>query len=232
MSLLRRASLLVAVSLLLTACGARPPSSAGEPSASPSPSASVSASPSPAEPPSPSASPSSEPSPSPTPTPTPAETPTPAPAPTTAPTPVPTIPPAEAALPILPVRGIVVSLSRQHLWLVENQRIVFDTVVTTGMPDLPTPTGDFSVMQKKSPIHWISPFPVGSPYYFPPTLWSQQGLLFRDGGYWIHDANWQTHWGPGANLITGSHGCVNVPVGAMPTIYAWAGLGEAVYVRW
>jgi len=87
------------------------------------------------------------------------------------------------------------------------------------------------VLEKKSPIHWISPFPIGSPYYFPPTLWSDQGLLFRQGGFWIHDAAWQANWGPGANAISGSHGCVNVPTGAMPTIYAWAALGDAVLVR-
>jgi lipoprotein-anchoring transpeptidase ErfK/SrfK len=125
----------------------------------------------------------------------------------------------------------VVSLSLGHLWIVVDRRVIFDTPVTTGMPALATPVGDFSVLQKKSPIHWISPFPIGSPYYYPPTLWSQQGLLFRDGGYWIHDADWQANWGPGANQISGSHGCVNVPVGAMPTIYAWAVLGDAVLIR-
>ena len=128
-------------------------------------------------------------------------------------------------------RAIVVSLSQGRLWIESGRQVVFTTLVTTGMPALPTPVGDFSVLEKKSPIHWISPFPIGSPFYFPPTLWSQQGLLFRDGGYWIHDADWQTRWGPGANAITGSHGCVNVPVGAMPTIYAWAALGDAVLIR-
>jgi lipoprotein-anchoring transpeptidase ErfK/SrfK len=215
MTLLRggpKSAALLAIVLLLAACGPRPyGGGAGPPSPTPAASADVL--------PSPDLSPSQTTAPSPTALPT--ATPTPEPAPT----------PSGPQPPVLAERAIVVSLTDQHLWLVEQGKVVFETAVTTGQPALPTPTGDFSVIEMKSPIHWISPWPPGSPYYFPPTLWSQQGLLFRDGGYWIHDAPWQTHWGPGANLITGSHGCVNVPVGAMPTIYAWAAVGTAVAIR-
>jgi lipoprotein-anchoring transpeptidase ErfK/SrfK len=140
------------------------------------------------------------------------------------------VPLAAPPPPLTTQRGIVISLTWQHMWVFDGGRVIFDTVVTTGRTELPTPVGDFSVLQKKSPILWISPWPPGSPYYYAPT-WSQQGLLYRSGGYWIHDAPWQTHWGPGAEYLAGSHGCINTPVGAMPAIYAWARVGDPVLIR-
>lgn len=132
--------------------------------------------------------------------------------------------------PITAWHAIVISLSQQHMWIFDGGKVIFDTVVTTGRPALPTPVGDFSILEKKSPIEWISPWPRGSPYYYNP-IWSNQGMLYKAGGYWIHDAPWQSHWGPGAEDITGSHGCVNTPVGAMPLVYAWAKIGDPVLIR-
>jgi lipoprotein-anchoring transpeptidase ErfK/SrfK len=107
--------------------------------------------------------------------------------------------------------------------------VVVSTDVTTGMPDLPTPTGTFKIMAKYSPFQFISPWPRGSPYFYEP-LWSDYALLFADGGYFIHDAWWQQNFGPGGNLKTGSHGCVNVPVPQMPNLYKWAQVGDRVVV--
>lgn len=132
--------------------------------------------------------------------------------------------------PITAQHAIVISLSQQHMWIFDGGRVIFDSVVTTGRAALPTPVGDFSVLEKKSPIQWISPWPRGSPYYYDP-IWSEQGMLYKAGGYWIHDAPWQTNWGPGAEYITGSHGCINTPVWAMPTVYAWAHVGDPVLIR-
>lgn len=94
-----------------------------------------------------------------------------------------------------------------------------------------TPPGDFSVIAKQSPLHWVSPWPPGSPYYYPPGLVSGQAILFADGGFFVHDASWQSNWGPGADKISGSHGCVNVPVEAMPFICDWAQPGDLVLIR-
>ena len=107
--------------------------------------------------------------------------------------------------------------------------MVVSTDVTTGMPDLPTPTGTFKIMAKYSPYRFISPFPRGSPYYFDP-LDVNYAMLFADGGYFIHDAWWQRNFGPGGNLKTGSHGCVNVPTPAMPALYQWAQVGDPVVI--
>lgn len=126
---------------------------------------------------------------------------------------------------------IVISLSRQHLWAYANGELVLDTVVATGMPDLPTPPGVYHIFQKVAPIQFISPWPPGSPYWYP-TVWSSYALQFIEGGYYIHDAPRRTLWGPGTNLTpAGTHGCVNVPVEPMSRLYALAQLGDTVVVQ-
>jgi lipoprotein-anchoring transpeptidase ErfK/SrfK len=57
----------------------------------------------------------------------------------------------------------------------------------------------------------------------------QYTLWFRNDGYAIHDANWRNNFGPWATEI-GSHGCINIPVPIMPSLYAWAPVGIPVRV--
>jgi L,D-transpeptidase-like protein len=142
--------------------------------------------------------------------------------------------PGEAPTPIAaghlpPARQIRIALSVQHLWAYEGSAIVVSTDVTTGMPALPTPTGHFHVIAKYSPYYFVSPWPRGSPYFYE-SVWVDYAILFADGGYFIHDAAWQQNFGPGGNLKTGSHGCVNVPPRAMPALYEWARGGDDVIV--
>lgn len=103
------------------------------------------------------------------------------------------------------------------------------TDVATGRPGMETPTGHYRILAKYSPFRFTSMWPRGDPRYFDP-LWSQWAMLFEKSGYFIHDAWWQVNWGPGANLKTGSHGCVNVPAAKMGPLYAWARVGDAVVV--
>jgi lipoprotein-anchoring transpeptidase ErfK/SrfK len=63
-------------------------------------------------------------------------------------------------------------------------------------------------------------------------------LLFDNRGYYIHDAPWRTDYGPGSNAkpgtpgqdLTGSHGCINVPLPIAKQLYDWAPTGTAVQV--
>src|SRR5579859_2333666 len=137
--------------------------------------------------------------------------------------------PSTAAGQLPPVRQIRIASSQQHLWAYQGSVLIVSTDVTTGMPALPTPTGHFHILAKYSPYRFVSPFPRGSPYYFDP-LWADDAMLFAPGGYFIHDAWWQLNFGPGGNLKSGSHGCVNVPTAAMPALYNWARDGDDVIV--
>ncbi len=136
-------------------------------------------------------------------------------------------------------KRIVISLSRQELWAYDGDEVVLSTLVTTGGPELPTPTGTFQILAKYSPFTFHSPWPKGSPYWYPdsPTTYA---MLFDEGGYFIHDAPWRTHFGPGSNTTagtpggneTGTHGCVNVPLGVQARLFAWTDLGTPVVVQW
>lgn len=141
-------------------------------------------------------------------------------------------PPPVRDVPIPPagVHRIVVSIERQHLWAFDGPQLVFDTVIGTGRPELPTLLGTYHVFYKTSPYTMISSWPYGSPYWYAPAR-VEYVMEFIDDGYFIHDAPWRTRWGPGANLEAGSHGCVNVPLGVMTPLYRWTRLGDEVVVQ-
>jgi hypothetical protein len=72
------------------------------------------------------------------------------------------------AIPNLSGQLIVVNIAQQWLWAYQDGKLVYRMPVTTGMPQLPTPTGHFSVQWKESNVTFISPWPQGSPYYYTP----------------------------------------------------------------
>jgi lipoprotein-anchoring transpeptidase ErfK/SrfK len=115
---------------------------------------------------------------------------------------------------------------------------VLTTPVTTGnATELPTPTGVFPILAKYHPFTFISPWPPGSLFYYPPSP-VQYALLFDDRGYFVHDSPWRSVYGRGTNLqpgppagpYTGSHGCVNTPLAAMQQLFPWATIGTIVQV--
>jgi hypothetical protein len=134
-------------------------------------------------------------------------------------------------------KRIVVSLSQQRLTAYDGSTPVLTTLVTTGNGALPTPLGVFPILAKYSPFTFTSPWPYGSPYYYPPSA-ANYALLFDNRGYYIHDAPWRSHFGPGSNATlgtpgqnyTGTHGCVNVPLAAEAQLFTWATIGTVVQV--
>jgi lipoprotein-anchoring transpeptidase ErfK/SrfK len=126
---------------------------------------------------------------------------------------------------------IVVSLSRQVLTAYQDGNALLTTYVTTGRPALPTPPGVYHVFARYSPYEMISPWPYGSPYWYPPS-WVNWAMEFRGGGYFIHDAPWRSWYGPGSDIYDGTHGCVNVPYSPMLTLWRWTPIGTTVIVEW
>jgi len=169
------------------------------------------------------------------PTPEPTTDPVVAPTPSEDATPTPTLPavvatPTPAPTPGAQGKVIVVSLATQSLTAYENDKVVATTVVATGRPALPTLTGTFHIKAKYTPYQFISPWPKSSPYWYA-SAWVKYAMLYEDGGYFIHDAPWRTVYGPGANLTTGTHGCVNVPLNTMGFLYKWAPVRTTVVVQ-
>jgi lipoprotein-anchoring transpeptidase ErfK/SrfK len=176
-----------------------------------------------------------------TPPPSPSPEPTPKPSPTPEPTSRLTQPQGKPGVQPAPVstgKAIVVSLSQQWLYAYMDGELVFDYAVETGRPELPTPAGTFSVLEKVQDVMFTSPWPQGSPYYYEPTH-VNYGLLFKEGGFFLHDATWHVQFGPGSNVPhqladgsweTGSHGCVGMRLQDAERLYAWAPVGTPVVI--
>lgn len=133
-------------------------------------------------------------------------------------------------------KQIVVSLSKETLYAYSGDTLVLQTYVTTGNPSLPTPIGTYTILAKFHPYQFISPWPKGSPYYYAPST-STYAMLFRDGGYFLHDAPWRGAFGPGTNgqgqpgtNYGGTHGCINIPLGPTLFLWNWAPVGTRVSV--
>lgn len=135
-------------------------------------------------------------------------------------------------------KRIVVSLTKQRLWAYSGSHLLLTSLVTTGNKALPTPPGIFTILSKYHPFTFRSPFPKSSPYWYPPSP-VKYAMLFRAGGYYIHDAPWRSNFGPGSNAqtgtpgqnYTGTHGCVNVPPNVAYRLFYWAPDGTPVIVK-
>lgn len=137
----------------------------------------------------------------------------------------------------MPHQAIMVSLAEQRLRAYQDGQLAMWTYVTTGRPELPTVTGHFAIYAKMTPVEFVSPWPPGSPYYYPPT-WATYWMPFYEG-YGLHDAWWRHRFGPGTNVSgngprslepTGSHGCVNMPFASAQWLWNWAPIGTPVVV--
>lgn len=130
----------------------------------------------------------------------------------------------------LPHKLIFVSILAEELWAYEDQKLFVDTLVTTGLPQLPTDKGLMRIARKESPVHFVSPFPKGSTYDYG-TIDAKYALWFQPSGEAIHDSWWRSWYGPGSNLNgRGSHGCIGVPYGPIDRLYPWGDVGTAVLV--
>ncbi|HXL38532.1 MAG TPA: L,D-transpeptidase family protein [Ktedonobacteraceae bacterium] len=136
-------------------------------------------------------------------------------------------------------KEIIVSLSRQWVWAYQNGVQVFNSPVMTGRPTLATPTGTYHVFLKLHPTTFTSPWPPGSPYWYPPT-YINYALGWRAGGFFLHDSWWHSVYGPGTNgwhydpkfgWQWGTHGCIAMPLSAASWLYYWAPIGTLVQVN-
>lgn len=152
------------------------------------------------------------------------------------PTATPSIPQPPGGIPNISGQVVLVSITQQWLWAYQNRQLVYNTPVTTGRPELPTPDGIYPMQYKIANVTFISPWPIGSPYYYSPEH-VDYALYFLYDGYYVHDAPWRTDFGPGTELPhtgpggvqeTGSHGCVEVPVSAGAWLYQWARNGLTI----
>jgi lipoprotein-anchoring transpeptidase ErfK/SrfK len=127
---------------------------------------------------------------------------------------------------------IVVSVSQERLVALQDGVIVLSTLVTTGRPSLPTVLGTFHIFFKSSPYHMCTPPQWKGTQYDYGCVDERWAMEFESSGYFIHDAPWRSHYGPGSDTeYGGTHGCVNVPNTQMAWLYDWAPVGTTVVTK-
>src|SRR5581483_8548526 len=129
-------------------------------------------------------------------------------------------------------RVITVSLSLQEALFYQDGCVVRGTPVTTGRAYLRTPPGNYSVFLRQSPWLMHSSWPPGSPFWYPDTEVNWV-LEFQVGGYFLHDASWESPsaFGPGSeDTSAASHGCIHIPTDTMRWLYDWASVGTPVTI--
>ena len=116
---------------------------------------------------------------------------------------------------------IEVDLSSQYLWVYKNGSCVVSTPIVSGCAfyGWTTPTGVYSV-NDKTPGCYL----YGEGY----QTWVDYWIGFIGNSYGVHDASWRDEFGSDIYLYDGSHGCVNVPVGAAASIYNNVSVGTKV----
>lgn len=127
---------------------------------------------------------------------------------------------------------IEVDLSTQHMWYISNGSVAFETDVVTGKPSTSTPAGVYQILEKKrnkTLVGNIMP-ETGKPEYETPVdYW----LRVTWSGIGFHDATWQPAFG--GQLYKegyGSHGCINMPLGAVATFYDMVSIGCPVVIHY
>jgi lipoprotein-anchoring transpeptidase ErfK/SrfK len=136
---------------------------------------------------------------------------------------------------------IKVNLTTQHIDAYDNGTLVHDNLITSGQPNLMTPTGTFQIISKLHPTIFTSPWGPDSPYYYAP-LHINYALGFQGTLLFLHDATWRgDDFGPGTQVphtaadgtqMTGSHGCVEMSTTNSEWFYNWATIGTPLIISY
>ena len=125
-----------------------------------------------------------------------------------------------------PKKRIVISISKQHFWGYENERVVFDWKCSTGLPDRPTRPGQYEVLDK-IPEAWSSIWELRMPFWL--------GIYWAGGSEnGIHalpiNRQGQTLW---AGLLgrQASFGCIILDTKNAERLYYWADIGTPVTIQ-
>jgi len=120
-------------------------------------------------------------------------------------------------------RWIDIDLYQQTLTAYEDGKVVFATLIASGVDPFWTRPGLFKVYQKK-PLETMSgAFEADKSdyYYLEDVPWT----MYFDQARALHGAYWRAWYG-----FPGTHGCVNLSIGDAAWLYQWANVGDPVYV--
>jgi tetratricopeptide (TPR) repeat protein len=144
----------------------------------------------------------------------------------TQPTPTPTLTPVPSP-PAQTGRRIEVNLTEQHLYVWEDDQLIYDWVCSTGGYDSPTAPGNYKVLDK-IPNAYASTWNLQMPYwlgiYYAGTLENGiHALPILSNGQRL----WEGYLGQRV-----SYGCVILSTEAARTLYHWAEVGTPVTIHY
>jgi len=115
-------------------------------------------------------------------------------------------------------RWVEVDLSEQKLRAWDGSTLFLETLVSTGLPWWPTPTGEFRVWVKLRATKMEGG--QGRYYYnlpnVPYVMFFENSQVPSWRGYSLHGTYWHNDFGR-----THSHGCVNMPTPMAEKLYYW-----------
>jgi hypothetical protein len=121
-------------------------------------------------------------------------------------------------------RWIEVNLGEQTLAAYEDNRMVYATLISSGVEPFWTKPGLFQVYKKLEADYMTGSFEADkSDYYY---LQNVPWIMYFDKARALHGAYWHTLFG-----YQQSHGCVNLSVGDARWLFDWAKDGEWVWVH-
>ena len=115
-------------------------------------------------------------------------------------------------------RWIDVNLSQQMLYAYEGDTIVASFLVSTGVWQFPTVTGQFHIY-----IKLVSTLMAGDGYYLPDVPYT----MYFYKGYGLHGTYWHNNFGHPM-----SHGCVNMYTPDAKWLFYWASVGTLVNIHY
>lgn len=118
-------------------------------------------------------------------------------------------------------RWIDVNLFEQTLAVYENNRLVFATLVSTGVERFWTRPGTFQIQRKLEAETMMNSVPDDF-YYLEDVPWT----MYFDQERALHGAYWHNYFG-----YQMSHGCVNLSPGDAHWLFDWAQEGDWVVVE-
>lgn len=117
-------------------------------------------------------------------------------------------------------RWIEVNLFEQTVTVYDHNRLIFATMVSTGVDRFWTRPGIFQIHSKLESTTMSNSIPDDF-YYLEDVPWT----MYFDEDRALHGAYWHNMFG-----YAQSHGCVNMSIGDSHWLFDWANVGDTVYV--
>lgn len=120
-------------------------------------------------------------------------------------------------------RWIEVNLDEQTLAVYDQNRLVFATMIASGVEPYYTRPGIFPIYEKLESTPMAGAFSADRSDYY--LLQDVPWTMYYDKARALHGAYWRTRFG-----YPQSHGCVNLSPGDSHWLFNWAQVGDWVYV--